>query len=421
MMLLSRPVAHLKTISLLSIGLISIATPSHAQTPTNTIARPPLSVSSFADDVKNRRINKEELADRTRQWFGAENLKKGPNPKLDNLALVAAIETEGELPKGTVVAWLSDDGRYRLPLSRLGKSNVYAATTTLPEGTFVRWHYEVGAERKGGGDLEAYNYPAEYQKSDGVPHGVVTEMPVWKSTVFPNTERRWWVYVPAQVTRNPDVPAAVMIVQDGEGAARYLPNVLDNMIAKKEIPPTVAVMINPGRIIPQGNNRSFEYDTLSDQYSKFILTEILPEVEKTVKLRSDPAGRVTMGGSSGGICAFTLAWERPDQFGKVISWIGSYVNLAPGPSGIAGGHNYPPLIRRSKDKPKPIRVFLQDGANDLDNPFGNWPLANQGMAAALKYAGYDYKFVFGQGNHSDRHGRALLPDTLRWLWRDEPK
>jgi enterochelin esterase family protein len=112
-----------------------------------------------------------------------------------------------------------------------------------------------------------------------------------------------------------------------------------------------------------------------------------------------------------------VAWERPDQFSKVLSWVGSFVNLQGGPTGIGGGHNYPVLIRKSKDKPKPIRVFLQDGANDLDNPFGNWPLANQGMAKALAYSGYDFKFVFGQGFHSGKHGEALLPESLRWLWR----
>ncbi|MBC7806507.1 MAG: esterase family protein [Akkermansiaceae bacterium] len=306
-------------------------------------------------------------------------------------------------------------------MGRIGKTNVYAAETTLPEGTFLRWHYEIGSQRKGAGNLEAYNYPIEFRKNKSVPQGTVTEMPLWKSTVFANTERKWWVYIPAQVTQNPGMPAAVMIVQDGEGAKWYLPTVLDNMVAKNEIPPTVAVMINPGRFIPEGSNRSFEYDTLSPQYSQFLLTEILPEVEKMVKLRSDPAGRIVLGQSSGGICAFTAAWERPDQFGKVISWIGTYVNIASGATGIAGGHNYPPMIRRSKREPKTIRVFLQDGANDLDNQFGNWPLANQEMAAALKYSGYDYKFVFGQGAHNDQHGRALLPDALRWLWRDAPK
>ncbi|MBC8142738.1 MAG: esterase family protein [Armatimonadetes bacterium] len=251
-------------------------------------------------------------------------------------------------------------------------------------------------------------------------------MPLWKSTIFPRTERRWWVYVPAQVRARPDVPAAVIIMQDGEWSRWYLPNLLDNMIYAGEIPPTVAVMVNPGRYPEQkpndgARNRSFEYDTLSDQYARFLLEEILPETEKTVKLRTDPAGRITMGGSSGGICAFTAAWEKPDQFGKVISWIGSFVNLQGGKTGIGGGHNYSILVRKTKDAPKPIRVFLQDGSNDIDNQFGNWPLANQEMAAALKYAGYDYRFVYGQGNHSDRHLRAILPDALRWLWRDEAK
>jgi enterochelin esterase family protein len=118
--------------------------------------------------------------------------------------------------------------------------------------------------------------------------------------------------------------------------------------------------------------------------------------------------------SSGGIAAFTAAWEKPDYFRKVVSWIGSFTN-------IRGGYVYPVLIRKSKESPKPLRVFLQDGANDLDNLHGNWPLSNQDMAAALKFAGYDYKFEFGDGGHSGKHGSSMFPDTLRWLWRDWPK
>ena len=386
---------------------------------------PPLAVKTFADVLKDRRVDGDALAERVRQWFGADNLKRGANPKQDKVRLVAAIETATEPAKGIVPALVSDDGTFRLPLSRVGKTNVYAAAATLPEGTFLRWHYAVGDERVGGGDLEAHTYPAEFDTNPDIPHGTLTEMPVWKSGVFPGTERRWWVYVPAQVQANPGVPAAVMLMNDGEWSRWYLPNLLDNMIYKKDIPPTVAVLINPGRYPSQkpgdgAGNRSFEYDTLSDQYARFLVDEILPEVEKTVKLRRDPAGRITIGGSSGGICAFTAAWERPDQFGKVVSWIGSFVNLQGGKSGIAGGHNYPPMIRKTKGSPKPVRVFLQDGANDIDNQFGNWPLANQGMASALRFAGYEYRFVFGQGNHSDRHMRALLPDALRWLWQTEP-
>lgn len=386
----------------------------------------PLSVAAFADAVKAKQTDTDAFAERVREWFGADNLRRGASPKLENRRLVAALETITAPPKDVIPALVSQDGRFRLPLSRLGSTNVYAAQTTLPEGTFLRWHYEIGETSIGSGDLEAHTYPAEFQTNPDIPHGTLTEMPVWKSAIFPRTERRWWVYVPAQVRANPDVPAAVMIMQDGEWSRWYLPNLLDNMIYKGDIPPTVAVLVNPGRYPEQkpgdgAGNRSFEYDTLSPQYARFLLEEILPETQKTVKLRQDAAGHITIGGSSGGICAFTAAWEKPDSFGKVVSWIGSFVNLQGGSTGIGGGHNYPALVRKTQNAPKPIRVFLQDGANDIDNRFGNWPLANQQMAAALKFAGYDYRFVFGQGNHSDRHMRAILPDALRWLWRDEAK
>jgi enterochelin esterase family protein len=139
------------------------------------------------------------------------------------------------------------------------------------------------------------------------------------------------------------------------------------------------------------------------------LEEILPEVSKSYKVSSNPAERAICGMSSGGICSFTVAWEHPEAFGTVLSHIGSFTN-------IRGGHVYPALIRKTERKP--IRVFLQDGSNDLDNAHGNWPLANQEMAAALKFAKYDYKFEFGDGAHNGKHGGAILPDSLRWLWRD---
>jgi enterochelin esterase family protein len=143
-----------------------------------------------------------------------------------------------------------------------------------------------------------------------------------------------------------------------------------------------------------------------------LIEEILPEVAIEYNLTTDPNGRALCGISSGGICAFTAAWERPEAFGKVLSQVGSFTN-------IRGGHVYPSLIRKTERKP--IRVFLQDGSHDLDNMHGNWPLANQEMAAALKFAGYDYKFEFGDGGHNGKHGGAILPDSLRWLWRDYPK
>src|SRR5205807_10419370 len=156
-------------------------------------------------------------------------------------------------------------------------------------------------------------------------------------------------------------------------------------------------------------NRSFKYHTLSNKYVTFLEKEILPEVAKNYKLREDAAGRAICGISSGGICAFTAAWERPDLFSKVLSHVGSFTN-------IRGGDVYPGLIRKTEKKP--IRVFLQDGSGDLDNLHGNWPLANLQMANSLKFMGYDYKLVYGEGAHNGKQAGAILPDALRWLWRE---
>jgi enterochelin esterase family protein len=263
-----------------------------------------------------------------------------------------------------------------------------------------------------------YKLGPDSQKQSGVPEGKVTKH-TWKSTIFPDTVRDYWVYVPAQYDKSK--PACVMVFQDGgnyvkaDGQFR-VPVVFDNLIHKGEMPVTIGIFINPG-VVPAAekggkdkSNRSFEYDTLSDQYVRFLEKEILPEVAKDYNLRKDAAGQAICGISSGGICAFTAAWERPDLFSKVLSHVGSFTN-------IRGGDVYPGLIRKTEKKP--IRVFLQDGSGDLDNLHGNWPLANQSMAAALKFAKCDYKFEFGDGGHNGKHGGAILPDSLRWLWRDE--
>ncbi|HZE99704.1 MAG TPA: alpha/beta hydrolase-fold protein [Planctomycetota bacterium] len=266
---------------------------------------------------------------------------------------------------------------------------------------------------------EPYKHPPESERQEGVPKGTVTHY-VWKSQVFAGTLREYWTYVPAQLDEK--TPAAVMVFQDGHAYVNEkgwfrVPVVFDNLIAKKEMPVTVGIFLNPGHKseeLPKPgwadkNNRSFEYDTVSDQYAKFLADEILPEVGKTLKLTDNPDQRAICGISSGGICAFTVAWNRPDLFRKVLTHVGSYTN-------IRGGHVYPSLIRKTENKP--LRVFLQDGTKDVDNEFGNWPLANQQMAAALAFKKYDYKFVLGEGAHNDIHGGSILPDSLRWLWRD---
>ena len=262
------------------------------------------------------------------------------------------------------------------------------------------------------------------QPQPGVPQGEVRKFTFAESKIFPGTSREWALYIPKQYDGSK--PACVHIFFDGSGYLKPDGNiratvVLDNLIAKKDIPVSVGIFINPGvfKAAVEGakdrSNRSFEYDSLGDTNAKFVLEEIIPLVKaQGVKLTEDPAGWAVCGLSSSGIAAFTLAWEHPESFRKVVSWIGSFTN-------IRGGYVYPAMIRKTKPSPKPIRVFLQDGSSDLDNLHGNWPLSNQDMAAALKFAGYDYKFEFGTGSHSPKHGASIFPDTLRWLWRDWPK
>ena len=278
------------------------------------------------------------------------------------------------------------------------------------------------AEAAGSPD-DQYTLGPDSQRHDEVPRGSVTMHVLDHCDAFPGTIRRYWVYVPAQYDGK--TPAAVMVFQDGhayvdENGQFRVPIVFDNLIAAGQMPVTIGIFIDPGHVSdklpgdkpgwqPRPSNRSVEYDTLSDQYAKFVIDQVLPMVGKQYKLTDNPLRRAICGISSGGICAFTVAWERPDVFTKVLSHVGSFTN-------IRGGHVYPALIR--KTEMKPIRVFLQDGANDLDNQHGNWPLSNQQMAAALKFKGYDYQFVFGEGGHNGRHGGAILPDSLRWHWRD---
>ncbi len=265
---------------------------------------------------------------------------------------------------------------------------------------------------------EPYKLGPDSLRQPNVPEGKVTQMPKWESKIFPGTVRDWWIYVPAQY--DDKKPACVMIFQDGGGyvsdkGSFRTPMVFDNLIHKKEMPVTIGIFLQPG-VVPGSDkdkksraNRSFEYDRLSDQYAIFLEKEILPEVAKKYNLRQDAAGRAIGGISSGGICAFTAAWERPELFSKVLSHVGSFTN-------IRGGDVYPSLIRKTERKP--IRVFLQDGSNDLNNLHGSWPLANQSMAAALKLMNYDYRFEYGVGGHNGTHGGAILPESLRWLWRD---
>lgn len=283
---------------------------------------------------------------------------------------------------------------------------------------FVADHPEiVGLTRVAAAEEPDYPLPPEAHKQEGVPEGKIEGPFTMSSKIYAGTERNYWIYVPAQYAA--DKPACTLIVQDGLGRAQgwNLPQICDHLIHAGEMPVTIGIYVDPG-IVPATKaksqprfNRSFEYDALGDRYARFLLEELIPEVSKKYSLSSDANDRALAGASSGGICAFNAAWERPDAFRRVLCTIGTFV-------GLRGGDAFPVLVR--KFEPRPLRVFLQDGSNDLNIYAGDWWQANQSMLSALTWAGYDVKHVWGEGGHNTKHSSAIMPDALRWLWRGYP-
>ena len=272
--------------------------------------------------------------------------------------------------------------------------------------------------------VPAENYPVDSASIEqaGVPKGEVLKFTFDQSKIFPGTWREYWVYIPAQYKA--DKPACVYVNQDG--IQWNAPTVFDNLINKNEMPVTIGIFVKPGKVLEDSGanaqsrfNRSFEYDGLGDAYTRFILTEILPEVEKkkttdgrAIHLSKSGNDRAIGGSSSGAICAFTAAWEHPEAFSRVFSAIGTYV-------GLRGGDRYATLIR--KYEPKPIRIFLQDGANDLNIYAGDWWKANESMERALTFSGYEVNHAWGEGGHSGNQGTAIFPQVMRWLWKGWPQ
>ena len=262
-----------------------------------------------------------------------------------------------------------------------------------------------------------YKFGPDSQLKEGVPRGTVTKYE-WQSKIY-NNFREYWIYVPVQY--DSAKPAALMVFQDGhsyinETGDFRVPIVYDNLIYEKKLPVTICLFVNPGhnsKDYPENrfraSNRADEYDVLDDRYAMMLMDEIIPELKKKYNISSDPKMHGIGGLSSGAICAFTAAWEHPEYFHKVLSQIGSYTN-------IRGGNNYPSIIR--KHKKKGIKIFMQDGSNDLNNEHGDWWLANLEMESALKFKGYEFKFEKGVGTHSGKHGGAILPESLMWLWND---
>lgn len=267
------------------------------------------------------------------------------------------------------------------------------------------------------GQDSLYKLGPDSKRKDGIPKGVVTKYE-WQSKMY-NNFREYYVYVPVQYDSTK--PVALMVFQDGHAYVNdsgdfRVSIVYDNLIYQKKLPVTICLFVNPGhnsKDYPENrfraSNRADEYDVLDDRYTTMLMDEIIPELKKKYNISNDPKMHGIGGLSSGAICAFTAAWEHPEYFHKVLSQIGSYTN-------IRGGNNYPSIIR--KHKKKDIKIFMQDGSNDLNNEHGDWWLANLEMESALKFKGYEFRFEKGSGTHSGKHGGAILPESLIWLWSD---
>ncbi|MEO7311719.1 MAG: SMP-30/gluconolactonase/LRE family protein [Chitinophagaceae bacterium] len=269
----------------------------------------------------------------------------------------------------------------------------------------------------------ATSYPIDSASVEhaGVPKGELLKFTFNRSAIFPGTFRDYWIYIPAQY--QPGKPACVYVNQDG--IQWKAPTVFDNLIFSHEMPVTIGIFVTPGRVLADSGataldrfNRSFEYDGLGDNYARFLLEELLPDVEtkttsdgRPIRLSKNGNDRAIGGSSSGAVCAFTAAWEKPEAFCRVFSAIGTYV-------GLRGAERYPTLIR--KYEPKPIRVFLQDGSQDLNIYGGDWWKANEAMERALQFAGYEVNHIWGEEGHSGNQGTAIFPLVMRWLWKDWP-
>ncbi len=373
------------------------------------------------------------------QTFKSNELVDGTAVRGHLSSFVFAIEAESR-PTLTI------DTATRPELRRLPDTKLWYAVAEIPKpGVHSFFYIKDGKHFGGSTDLPVFG-PLAYLQP-GVPSGALSPPLVHTSKIYDGLQTTYWTYVPAQY--DPKVPAALMVIQDGqyyndrEGNLPFL-NVLDNLIAAKKIPVIICVFISPGKIGDAPGTptytaakayadkwhrqhedamRSILYDTVSDRYPRFLRDELLPEVEAKYNIREDAYSRGITGLSSGPICSFNAAWQMNDQFSRVISWIGSYVSLQwkENPEISEGGQDYPDKVLR--EPKRNIRVWLQDGSRDMEfgpaqQKYGSWIAANLRMANALKFAGYDFHYSFGEGSHSGAQGAVELPEELEWLWRD---
>lgn len=322
--------------------------------------------------------------------------------------------------QGLNSATISVDGQAPTTLDRIPDSDVWFRVFKMRTG--VTHSYVLTADGKPVGarrDIAGYN-PDSWPRP-GVPRGTLSEKRTITSKIYNGATAEYWIYASPGV--DPNVPAPLMVWQDGQGlvngdlSALHLFTVTENLIAQHLIPPMVHVMIAPAIGTDKRSLRSMEYDTLSDRYGRFLMEEVLPEVEKTYKLRPDGYSRAIAGESSGAICSFNVAWFFTDRFTRVHSTIGSYTSIQWRPDEhLDGGNIYPFKIR--KEPKKNIRVWQSDGMEDLENQFGSWPAQAVNFANSLKMKGYDFHFRFGEAAHNSAQAALDLPESLAWLWRD---
>ncbi len=373
----------------------------------------PISTADLRDALKTPPSAEAaaSLAARVRETEWARgDLKRGVH-HVENDLVAFVIDAPGAKTArvgGDFVMINRGRGRDMVPL---GDSGLFALVETVPQEAKFAFRFEVDGKKLGGAAVEMpkWAYPPESKEVPGRKYGEYRPLK-FRSEVFGNN-RTGWVYVPAAYDGK--TPAAVMFFQDGDAyKGEHVGTVVENLIAEGAMPITIVVGLNPGVNDDGRSNRSVEYDTLSDKYVTFLDREVFPKLKADFKIRDDAAGHAIGGASSGGICAFTAAWERPDLFGRVLSQIGSFTN-------IRGGNVYPDLVRKAEKKP--IRVVLQDGSNDLINRFGDWWEANQKMNAALREKGYSVEFFQDGGFHAYWSGGRVLPECLKATWSGEVK
>jgi enterochelin esterase-like enzyme len=337
------------------------------------------------------------------------DVKKGAAVMSDGPDFLFAIESAKQPA-------LYIDGQPAGPMRRAGHDR-WTYSGKLKTGVSHSFYYMIDGQKVGGKtDVPAFG-PDSYEQP-GVPHGKLSEKIVHTSKIYDGMQSNYWIYVPAQY--DPAKSAALMVWQDGQGrvqrdGAARSQIVFDNLTHQKKIPVMIHVFIQPGTIGSKAM-RSIEYDTVSDKYARFLRDEVLPEVYAKYNVRKDGYSRGISGSSSGGICAFNVAWWQPDQFSRVLSNIGSFTSIQWHPGEIDGGNVYPFKIR--KEPKRNIRVWLQDGSEDLENNHGSWPLQNLQMANSLKMMNYDFHLSLGNGTHNGAHGASELPEEMTWLWRD---